>query len=63
LFSSDGITEAVNEEEQEYGLKRLAEHATGSAASAVSIVDDVRTFANGTAVRDDATVVFVGVGR
>jgi sigma-B regulation protein RsbU (phosphoserine phosphatase) len=63
VFYSDGITEAVNGEEQEYGLERLAEHATGSAASAVSIVDDVRAFANGTAVRDDATVVFVGVGR
>jgi sigma-B regulation protein RsbU (phosphoserine phosphatase) len=63
VFYSDGITEAVNEEEQEYGLKRLAEHAIGSAASAVSIVDDVRAFANGTAVRDDATVVFLGVGR
>ena len=63
VFYSDGITEAVNEEEQEYGLKRLAEHAIGSAASAVSIVDDVRAFANGTAVRDDATVLFIGVGR
>jgi sigma-B regulation protein RsbU (phosphoserine phosphatase) len=63
VFYSDGITEAVNEEEQEYGLARLAEHAIGSAASAVSIVDDVRAFANGTAVRDDATVVFLGVGR
>jgi sigma-B regulation protein RsbU (phosphoserine phosphatase) len=63
VFYSDGITEAVNGEEQEYGLTRLAEHAIGSAASAVSIVDDVRAFANGTAVRDDATVVFLGVGR
>ncbi len=63
VFYSDGITEAVNGEEQEYGLKRLAEHAIGTAASAVSIVDDVRAFANGTAVRDDATVVFIGVGR
>jgi sigma-B regulation protein RsbU (phosphoserine phosphatase) len=63
VFYSDGITEAVNGEELEYGLDRLAEHAIGAAASAVSIVDDVRAFANGTAVRDDATVVFVGVGR
>jgi phosphoserine phosphatase RsbU/P len=63
VFYSDGITEAVNGEEQEYGLERLAGHATGSGASAVSIVDDVRAFANGSAVRDDATVVFVGVGR
>jgi hypothetical protein len=29
----------------------------------VSIVDDVRSFANGAGVRDDASVVFVGVAR
>jgi phosphoserine phosphatase RsbU/P len=63
VFYSDGITEAVNADEQEYGLERLAEHAVGAGASAVSIVDDVRAFANGSGVRDDATVVFVGVGR
>jgi sigma-B regulation protein RsbU (phosphoserine phosphatase) len=63
IFYSDGITEAVNADEQEYGLERLAEHAASAGASAVSIVDDVRGFANGSGVRDDATVVFVGVGR
>jgi len=63
VFYSDGITEAVNGDEQEYGLARLAEHAVQPAASAVTIVDDVRAFANGSGVRDDATVVFVGVGR
>jgi len=63
VFYSDGITEAVNGDEQEYGLERLAEHAVSPAASAVSIVDDVRAFANGAGVRDDASVVFVGVAR
>lgn len=63
VFYSDGITEAVNADEQEYGLERLAEHAAGTGASAVSIVDDVRAFANNSGVRDDATVVFVGVRR
>ena len=29
----------------------------------MSIVDEVRTFANGSGVRDDASVVFVGVNR
>jgi len=61
VFYSDGITEAVDADEQEYGLERLAEHAVSAGASAVSIVDDVRAFANGSGVRDDATVVFVGV--
>jgi len=63
LFYSDGITEAVNGNEEEYGVCRLAEHAILPEASAVTIVDDVRSFANGNGVRDDATVVFVGVNR
>lgn len=63
VFYSDGITEAVNENEEEYGLKRLVRHAARPDASAVSIVEDVRAFANGTGVRDDASVVFLGIGR
>jgi sigma-B regulation protein RsbU (phosphoserine phosphatase) len=61
IFYSDGITEAENTREEEYGLCRLAEHAVTMGASAVSIVDDVRSFSNGANLRDDATVVFVGV--
>jgi sigma-B regulation protein RsbU (phosphoserine phosphatase) len=63
IFYSDGITEAENANAEEYGLCRLAEHAAKPGASAVSIVDDVRSFSNGSGVRDDASVVFVGVGR
>jgi len=63
IFYSDGITEAVNPEEEEYGASRLAEHAAHPTASAVTIVDDVRAYANGSGVRDDATVVFIGVGK
>jgi len=63
VFYSDGITEAVNSHDEEYGPCRLAEHAVKPGASAVSIVDEVRSFANGAGVRDDASVVFVGVNR
>jgi sigma-B regulation protein RsbU (phosphoserine phosphatase) len=63
IFYSDGITEAVNPDEEEYGLLRLAEHAAQPSANAVSIVENVRAFANGSGVRDDASVVFVGVAR
>jgi sigma-B regulation protein RsbU (phosphoserine phosphatase) len=63
VFYSDGITEAENAHGEEYGLGRLARHATEAGASAVTIVDDVRSFANGAVVRDDASVVFLGVGR
>ena len=62
IFYSDGITEAVDAREEEYGLSRLAEHAIRPDASAVSVIDEVRAYANGTGVRDDASVVFVGVG-
>ena len=63
VFYSDGITEAENANQEEYGLCRLAEHAIRPDASAVSIVDEVRSYANGSGVRDDASVVFVGVNR
>ncbi len=63
LFYSDGITEAENALGEEYGLSRLAQHAAKPGSSAVHIVDDVRSFVNGANLRDDASVVFVGVGR
>ncbi|HEY4905287.1 MAG TPA: GAF domain-containing SpoIIE family protein phosphatase [Candidatus Sulfotelmatobacter sp.] len=63
IFYSDGITEAVNPDEEEFGLERLAALAAGPEASAMSIADGVKTFADGAGVRDDASVVFVGVGK
>ena len=59
LFYSDGITEATNPEEEEYGAERLEEHFQGEDASAESILEDVRTFANGAGLHDDATVILV----
>lgn len=63
VFYSDGITEAENSNGEEYGPCRLAEHSLKCSASAVSIVDDVRSFVNGSNLLDDASVVFVGVNR
>ncbi|MGA8762983.1 MAG: GAF domain-containing SpoIIE family protein phosphatase [Candidatus Sulfotelmatobacter sp.] len=63
VFYSDGITEAVNANEEEYGLNRLVAHAVEPEASALSIVDNVRAYANGTSLCDDASVVLIGVGR
>jgi sigma-B regulation protein RsbU (phosphoserine phosphatase) len=59
LFYSDGITEAANLEEDEYGAARLEKHFGQSEASAESILEDVRTFANGAGLHDDATVILV----
>jgi sigma-B regulation protein RsbU (phosphoserine phosphatase) len=56
---SDGITEATNPDEDEYGASRLAAHLQGMDASMESLLQDVRSFANGAGLRDDATVVMV----
>ena len=63
VFYSDGITEAEDARGEEYGAGRLAEHAMLPGASAVSLVDNVHSYVNGSGLRDDASVVFVGVGR
>ncbi len=59
VFYSDGITEAQGPKEEEYGIERLARHASGPKASSESIVANVRAFANGKGLQDDATVIFV----
>lgn len=59
VFYSDGITEAANAADEEYGLQRLQDHVRRPEASAESILSDVRAFSNGAGLRDDATVIFV----
>jgi sigma-B regulation protein RsbU (phosphoserine phosphatase) len=59
LFYSDGITEAMNPEGDEYGAGRLEGHFRQSDASTDSILEDVRLFANGAGLHDDATVILL----
>jgi sigma-B regulation protein RsbU (phosphoserine phosphatase) len=59
VLYSDGITEAENGDEAEYGAERLQKHVLQPGASAESILADVHAFANGVGLRDDATVIFV----
>jgi len=59
VFYSDGITEAENSEDEQYGLERLKSHFLRPGACAESLLDDVRMFANSTGLQDDASVVFV----
>jgi sigma-B regulation protein RsbU (phosphoserine phosphatase) len=59
VFYSDGITEAENQADEEYGLVRLQEHFSRTDASAESLLDDVRSFADGSGLRDDASVILV----
>jgi sigma-B regulation protein RsbU (phosphoserine phosphatase) len=65
VFYSDGITEATNPDEEEYGQLRLKEHllhpgSCGQPGSCgESLLADVRAFANGAGLHDDATVITV----
>jgi sigma-B regulation protein RsbU (phosphoserine phosphatase) len=59
VLYSDGITEAENEADEEYGSARLQEHFLRADASAESLLDDVRSFTVGSSLRDDASVILV----
>jgi sigma-B regulation protein RsbU (phosphoserine phosphatase) len=59
VFYSDGITEATNPQGEEYGRERLRDHLLREDASLETILEDVRTFADGVGLRDDATVICV----
>ena len=59
VFYSDGITEAENPMDEEYGIVRLREHFLRDDASAESLLDDVRSFADGSGLHDDASVILV----
>ncbi|MFZ0761011.1 MAG: GAF domain-containing SpoIIE family protein phosphatase [Candidatus Sulfotelmatobacter sp.] len=59
VLYSDGITEAENQAEEEYGWVRLQEHFLRTDASAESLLNDVRLFADGSGLHDDASVILV----
>jgi phosphoserine phosphatase RsbU/P len=60
VLYSDGITEAENQADEEYGRVRLQEHFLRTdEASAESLLSDVRSFANGFGLHDDASVILV----
>ena len=59
VFYSDGITEATNPYEEEYGELRLKEHLLQPGTCGESLLADVRSFVNGFGLRDDATVITV----
>ena len=59
VFYSDGITEATDGSDEEYGAERMRDHVLQPEASADSILANVRSFANGEGLHDDATVIFI----
>lgn len=60
---SDGITEAVNSSQEEYGTDRLLSHATNQTATVQSLLNDVDNFTSGYPKSDDLTVVVIAAAE
>jgi phosphoserine phosphatase RsbU/P len=59
LLYSDGITEASDADEEEYGLSRLQNALALPGASAENIIESVRSFATDGGLSDDATIILL----
>lgn len=59
MFYSDGISEASNAQQEEYGSRRLGNRLALPDVSAEGVLQDVRSFAGETGLADDATVILV----
>jgi sigma-B regulation protein RsbU (phosphoserine phosphatase) len=59
LLYSDGITEAMNHTNEEYGEERIKEQMISQAVTIRNVLDDVQTFINGLPASDDMTVVMI----
>lgn len=57
LLYTDGILEATNPNDEEFGVSRLGESLRKPSASARLVVADVQQFAQGGILADDATAV------
>jgi sigma-B regulation protein RsbU (phosphoserine phosphatase) len=60
---SDGITEAALDSGEEYGPERLLVQMQSPDVCLDKLLADVRTFVNGTGLRDDATAILVTTGE
>lgn len=59
VFYSDGITEATNGSDEEFGPGRLEQHFLNPQASTESILEEVRLHATPAPLQDDATVIVI----
>src|SRR5215469_16124409 len=59
LLYTDGITEATNRENEEYGAERLLDHFQQSDACVNGLIEEVRQFGKGFEYPDDATAVLI----
>jgi sigma-B regulation protein RsbU (phosphoserine phosphatase) len=59
LFYTDGITEAINRNEEEYGPARLLEHFLQPDACIEGLIEEVQHFGHGSDRTDDATALLI----
>jgi sigma-B regulation protein RsbU (phosphoserine phosphatase) len=59
LLYSDGITEAMNRHDEEYGPARLVEHFLRTEACVEGLFEEVQRFSAGSMHTDDATAVLI----
>jgi sigma-B regulation protein RsbU (phosphoserine phosphatase) len=59
LLYTDGITEAANRSDEEYGAKRLLEHFQLPEACVDGLIEEVQSFSHGSEHVDDATAVLI----
>jgi sigma-B regulation protein RsbU (phosphoserine phosphatase) len=59
LFYTDGITEAINRDDEEYGAARLLQHFLQPDACIEGLIEEVQRFGQGSDLSDDATAVLI----
>jgi sigma-B regulation protein RsbU (phosphoserine phosphatase) len=59
LLYTDGVTEAMNMEYEEYGLTRLSDHFLDPDACVKGLIDEIRTFGTASDLADDATAILI----
>jgi sigma-B regulation protein RsbU (phosphoserine phosphatase) len=59
LFYTDGVSEALNREDQEFGSARLMEFVATHDCSAIRLIEDLKAFRGKCAQKDDATVILL----
>ena len=59
LLYSDGVTEAMNSKNEEYGQERIISHLKQTDSSMQTLLEDVRSFTDGHPASDDITILTI----
>jgi sigma-B regulation protein RsbU (phosphoserine phosphatase) len=59
LLYTDGITEAMNDKDEEYGPARLLQYFVQPDACIAGLIDEIRRFGSGSDLADDATAMLI----